>query len=320
MKNINLIFSALIFLFIYSCSENGTESDNISESEEQAAIQQVLDADDLIYEEVGDGDEDSYGVDDPSWLGGGFAKDGVRARFGRRISGREGNVEIILTSDTTATAYISRQFKGKFVSLTGAQTSDTSWSLNRFEKPLAHNVERVVNLKKYRDDAEIDRRNWKIESISMADGKSDPTTVSIVELIIYAEGQDSVVITNPTAYFQNGLNMFTFPRFTEVTVKVIVENTTANAIEWPSGSGSTENVRLHYGRNRQGHRAIKKFEYMGERSGYQVYQGTWTIQQFRGIHHAIIDVIDNGTILNDDEVAYPYSSATWGTPYVVTPF
>ncbi len=319
MMKLNLILSTLFFLSIYSCSENGTNSDGNSASEDEAAIQQVLEEDDLVYEEVGDGEEDSYGVDDPNWLGGGFAKNGIRARFGRKITSRSKNIEVVLTSDTTATAYVSRTFEGKFVSLTG-EWNDTSWSAQRFTKPLVHKVERVVNLQKYRDDAELERRNWKIESISMADGVSDPSTVSIIELVVYPEGQDSVVITNPTVYFMNGLNMFTFPRHSDVTVKVIVENTTANTIEWPAGSGSTENVRLHYGRNRQGHRGIKKFDYVGSRSGYQVYQGTWTIQQFRGIHHAVIDVIDNGTILNDDNVVYPYSSATWATPYVVTPF
>ncbi len=319
MKKLSLIFSTLLFLTFVAC-DNLTDSKNNSESEDQAAIQQVLENDDQIYEEIGDSDENSYGVDEPNWLGGELAKHGIRARFGRKITGREGNVEVILTSDTTATAYISRIFTGKFVSLTGEQTSDTSWSLQRFEKPLTHNIKRVVNLKKFRDDADIERRNWKIESVSMADGLSDPSTVSIIELIIYPENQDSVIITNPTEFFQNGINMFTFPRFDEVTVKVIVENLTANTIERPAGSGSTENVRLHFGRNRKGHRGIKKFDYVGTRSGYQVYQSTWTIKQFAGIHHAIVDVIDNGTILNKDDVAYPYSSATWGTPYVVTPF
>jgi len=320
MKKLSIILSTLIFLSIYSCSDDVNNSAKTSASEDEAAIQQVLENDEQIYEEIGDGDENTYGVNDPNWLGGGLAKDGIRARFGRRISGREGKVDVVLTSDTTATAYISRTFTGKFVSLTGEQTSDTSWSLQRFEKPLTHNVERVVNLWKFRDDAEIERRNWKIESVSMADGVSEPSTVSIFELIIYPEGQDSVIITNPTEYFQNGLNMFTFPRFKEVTIKVVVENNTANAIEHPAGSGSTENVRLHFGRNRRGHHAIKKLEYVGERSGYQIYQGTWIIQQFSGVHHAVIDVIDNGTILSEDDAAYPYSSATWATPYVVTPF
>jgi hypothetical protein len=320
MKKLSLIFSTLIFLSVYSCSDNGNNPNPNPSSEDEAAIQQVLENDDLVYDEVDDGDESNYSKDDPSWLGGGLAKEGIRAHFGRKINKKSGNIEIILTSDTTATAYISRKFEGNFVSLTGEQTSDTSWSLQRFSKPLTHKVERVVNLKKYRDDAEVERRNWKVESVSMGDGISDPSTVSIVELIVKPEGQDSVVITNPTEYFQNGLNMFTFIRFEDVTVRVIVENTTANKIEWPAGSGSTENVRLHYGLNRKGDRAIKKFEYIGERNGYQVYEGTWTIKQFRGIHHAVVDVIDNGTILKENETEYPYSSATWATPYVVKPF
>lgn len=319
MKKLSLILSSLIFLAFYACSDV-TESTNVSNSEDEAAIKAVLDADDLSYDELDDGTEESFGVDDPNWLSGGFEKDGIRMRFGRRITERAGNVDVVFTSDTTATAYVNRTFSGKFVSVTGELIGDTL-SLNRFEKPLVHHVERIVNLYKFRDDANLERRNWKIENISMAEGQARPTTVNIVELVILPEGQDSVVITNPTEYFINGVNLFTFPRFKDVTVRVKVENNTVDPVEYPAGSSSTENVRLHYGRNRLGHHAKRNFRYIGEDGmGYKIYEGTWTVQQFGGVHHAVIDVIDNGTILNQNEAMYPYSSSTWSTPYRVTAF
>lgn len=303
-----------------ACSNN-TDSTNSSTAEEEKAISQVLEADDMVYEEIGDATEDDYGVEDPSWLPGSLAKEGFRMRFGRKIEERKRNIEVVLTSDTTATAYISNTYKGQFVSLTGAWVDDTTFTLQRFSKPLEHQVERVVNLVKFRDDANLERRNWKRTSVSMADGKSVPNTIKIMELVITPENQDSIIITNPIDHFVDGVNILTLPRFTNVTVRVKIENNSSSLVEYPEGSGSTENVRLQYGRNRKGHHAKANFEYVGKDiDGYQVYEGHWQVRQFSGIHHAVIDVIDNGTILNENSADYPYNSATWGTPYLVTPF
>jgi hypothetical protein len=49
--------------------------------------------------------------------------------------------------------------------------------------------------------------------------------------------------------------------------------------------------------------------------GYNIYQGIWITGTREGIHHAVIDVIDNGTIMDDNESAFPYNAITWSTPY-----
>jgi hypothetical protein len=60
------------------------------------------------------------------------------------------------------------------------------------------------------------------------------------------------------------------------------------------------------------------FSYAGQDDeGNNVYKGQWTIGQWPGVHHAAIDVIDNGTIFDDDINTYPYNSTTWSTPYKV---
>jgi hypothetical protein len=52
--------------------------------------------------------------------------------------------------------------------------------------------------------------------------------------------------------------------------------------------------------------------------GMNVYEGNWVVGQWPGIHHAVIDIIDNGTIFDDDINTYPYNSTTWSTPYKVS--
>ncbi len=319
MKTLSFYLTLLAAFFMVACN-NANSTDDLSAEEE--AIKSVLDNDDLTYDDIGDPDENAIDSNDPNWEGGGVSlgKDGKRLRYGRIITSREGNVEVVFDGDTSATAYISRTFSGKFVTHSGELKNDTL-TLTRFEKPLTHTIERIVTLKKVRTDAAVERRNWRINSVTMADGKASPTQVSIVKLVLYPEGQDSMVITDPTATFFDGNNMLNLPRFTDIKVRVYVSNQTSNPVYYPVDTRATETVRLHYGRNRKGDRAIKFFEYMGQdNEGNNIYEGNWTIRQFAGYHHAVVDVIDNGTILEKDEETYPYSSATWGMPYHVSPF
>ncbi len=320
MKKISLFISALLFLSLAACNNLASSDSNLAAEEE--AIKSVLNSDDLTYDEIGDPDESSIDSNEPNWLGGTtFNKGGKhRLRYGRIITGREGNVEVVFDGDTAATAYISRSFTGKFVTHSGTLVNDTL-TLTRFEKPLQHNIERIVTLRKVRDDAAVERRNWRVSSVSMADGLSNPGDVFIKKLVVKPAGQDSLVITDPNATFFDGNNILNLPRFTEVTVRVYVQNNTANPVYFPVDTRATESVRLHYGRNRRGGRAIKFLQYVGEdNAGNKIYEGVWTVKQFAGYHHAVIDVIDNGTILEKDETAYPYSSATWGMPYHISPF
>jgi hypothetical protein len=323
MKQLSIILSLLLFLALIGCDL--TDSKTSAEAQDESAVVQLLNESDYIYTEVDDGDESTYDVDDPNWDNSmeKATADSTwkRAIFGRKITHRERNIEVVLTSDSTATAYVHWRFEGEFISLTGELAGD-SVSRNRFTKRLLHNENRIVNLVKINrrfmaDSAVYRHRGWKIESISLGDGLSEPNSINIVELAYQVEGEDRVVITDPLQFFFDRDNFFILPRNTMVRVQVKVDNQSPNKLEYPMGSGSYENVRLHYGRNRMGHHGKSGFSYDGQdENGYQVYSGAWRVAQFIGKHHAIVDVIDNGTIFNPDSSAY-YNSATWGTPYVV---
>ncbi len=321
MRTLIYFLSLSVFLTFIACSESTNGPDSSNQNQDEDAILTLLEEDERIYDQVADNSEAEMNDENRNWTGGGLAKDGlINARFGRILTRRtELNVEVIFSSDSTATAYIFRKFSGQFISLTGELNGDTL-SLNRFQKPMVHNVERVFNLVKV-DTVNSNRyRNWKIESISLADGKSENNSITIKEVTINADGQDPIVITEPTEYFLNGNNLFTFPRMTEVSVQVKVENTTANPVYFPTDTEATEILRLHYGRNRLGHHAKSRFTFVGKDGNLNVYEGKWTVQQFAGRHHAVIDAIDNGTIFDNDADMYPYNSATWSTPYRVKPF
>ncbi len=326
MKRLMYVSLGLVFLFLMSCKQNSVNGDDPQsewEKENSAEIQTVLEADsDLNFDAIDDGSEDNIDQDDPNWTGSGTLAKTTKTKmhFGRiRKHPVERTVQIVFDTDSTATAYVNTVNKGIFVVHTVKADSD-SITYKRFEKPMTHEVERVVHLMKVRD-TEHPRLNWKIKDISMKSGHSPNNTVEIVELSIMPTAGDSVVITDPLNYFMDGTNMFVYPRLTDVHLQVKVKNTSSNPMIYPEGTQATETVRLIYGRNMQGNFARKYFTWIGQDElGNNIYEGTWTVRQFRGMHHAVIDVIDNGTILSPDNDLYPYNSSTWSTPYRVTLF
>ncbi|MCD4693543.1 MAG: hypothetical protein K8R79_11555 [Calditrichales bacterium] len=327
MKRFMFLLIGFSFLMYFGCEKNTSSSEEISNDEQQ--ILSLLDSDssDLTYDAIDDGSEDDFS-DDPNWNpGDGESLDKVSCdppiiRFGRIARLKEKNIQIIIDSgDTTATAYIYKKLIGKFVVLKNVGQSGDTITVVRYEKPMTHEIERIVHLVKRPNNAPKRIWKWRIKDFSMADGYSNPdTSVQIVELTVTPEGMDPVVITDPLDFYQNGVNLFTFPRWTSVHLQVKVKNTSANPYVFPEGTDATELVLLHYGRNRCGHHGRTYFTWVAKEGDINIYKGQWTIKQFRGIHHAVIDVIDNGTIFESDENDYPYISNTWASPYRVTPF
>ncbi|MGD9897590.1 MAG: hypothetical protein AB7T22_00555 [Calditrichaceae bacterium] len=325
MKKILFIISGISMLFFAGCQNSSDPSvSGVDESANNEAIEYILEQDsvDVLFDPIDDVSEDNFG-DEPDWMAAKISdtsSDSVSYRFGR-IGTRpvERTIQIIYDTDTTATAYIYKKLEGKFIVIKKEILPDTL-QLTRYEKPMIHETNKIVHLKKIRN-TDQPRLNWKISDISLTEGNSPENTVEIVELTIMPSDQDDVVITDPLDYWLNGVNVFTFPRWTDVTLRVVVKNSSANKIEYPKGTLATEKVLLHYGRNRRGNHARTPLFWVGQNeNGNNVYEGTWTVKQFAGYHHAVVDVIDNGTILESDGDAFPYNSNTWSTPYRVTNF
>lgn len=323
MKKFAVLILGLSLLLTFSCQKSTTGSeDDLSQIEQQniAAIKTVLqDSAEISYDALDDGNEENIDSDGPNWGGSAtLAKTGwTRTHFGR-IATRpvERSIQVVLDTDSTATAYVYTKLKGLFI-VHKAELDSMSFSMDRYEKPMTHEVERIVHLKKINVSDTL-YRDWKIVDVSMKEGASPDNTVDIVQLDVVPSGMDSVVITDALNYFQDRRSVFTYKRGTKVKLRVTVKNTSANPMIYPEGTLSTESVRLHYGRNMAGNFARKNFKWVGQDAGgNNIYEGAWIIKQFPGVHHAVIDVIDNGTILSKDKDAYPYNSNTWATPYRV---
>jgi len=323
MKNIiSVTLIALIFI-IWGCSKDTTPTDSTLNDEDQI-MQEILNIEgssdeDYFYADIDEESEENF-VDS---FEDSFQKPIIPLRFGRvRLHPMVKNIRIVFTSDTSAEAHFYKVIRGKFVSLVADTTEADTLKIYKTIRPMGHEFERIVHFVKRGD-------RWMLKDFSMVLGNSlgvintvdseiVNSTLQIKKLII--EANDKVIkITDPLEYFQTRDDLFSYPHGTTIKLKVHVNNTTLNPVGFPGIPDQTEIVRLHHARHRfRRLHKINMFSYAGQDDeGNNVYEGKWIIGEWPGVHHAAIDVIDNGTIFDDDVNKYPYNSTTWSTPYKV---
>ncbi len=326
MNRILVILTGMLLVGIWGCSNNSTDPNTAAGDEQaiMAVIEEVenSDTEDYFYSNIDEEDESEFSTDD-----GMLQKPIIPLKFGR-IGLRPiiKDIRIVMTSDTTATAMFSKILRGKFV----IGTMDTDYNWVRINKKMGHEFKRIAHFVKRGSEGEDLKKRWKMKEFSMVLGQSlgvvdsnlVRNTVNISKLVV--ETDTTIEIDDPLTFMQTKQNVFAFTPGTEVTITVYVENNSENAIQVPAGKG-TELVRLHFARHRKWRNAnyykhgMRHLKWIAEENGMNVYQGTWTVKDHFRIHHAVIDVIDNGTIFDDDVDMYPYNSVTWSTPYQVKP-
>ncbi|GEM_PF-1715958 len=323
---LSLITILLMFAFVMTSCQKNTEP-LASEQSDDVTVQELAmsDEDDYLFDiGIDDGSEDAIKNGE---FGGGFGKistpiDSVW-RFGRHIT-RRGlrRLEIVRTAPDTFKVAMARELGGQFVIVEKFPGDSLSGdTLVLYRKPLQHVIRRkAIYVKRQPTDLPGRRRGWQLYAVSMGQGNSVPNhTIDITEIMVTTSGGDTLVFTDP---LNTLMNVEDIPRFVQdeiVTVRVKLNNLTGNPID-PEGNGSTETVLLHYGVNRR-HHVRKPFDFVGidPVTGEHIYEGSWTIgQEPFHVYHAVVDVIDNGTIYDSDNGVYPYNSTTWSTPYFVT--
>jgi len=330
MKRITYLSLILSLLIIWGCSKDSSpvsDEQALDELAIQNAIADIEDSEDgdYFYSNLDDGNENNF----PDIYGNSFTTLGKQIkplRFGRLARPIYGDVRIIFTSDTTAKVLFRKIMRGQFRIL-AADTSNDTIMVYPVNKKLGHEFQRIAFFAKRGEDSE-ERRGWKLvkfsmgfgESFSKEDSLTTHTDLTITKMIVQTDSIETT-ITDPLSFFQTKRSVFAFKPGTDVTVTVHVENALADSLKYifPEGTQGTELVRLHHARHRnQNYHAISRLEWIGQdQNGNNIYRGTWTTGHRFGIHHAVIDVINNGTILDDDVMLHPYNSVTWGTPYLI---
>ncbi len=245
-------------------------------------------------------------------------------RFGRKIDKRFPRTLVVRRiSRDSVMVYLERVLVGRFFIFEklNADSTDPD-TMAVYKKPLRHIVRRKAIFVKRTapvTDTNSDqtrRGHWRLAEISLTQGNSPHSTIRIEEVVIRTSNGDTLVFTHPLdtqIQIPDGLPTFERGETVEVTVRLI--NSTPNPVL--TDNGATETVLLHFGRNRK-HHGRKRFEFVGTDGDVHIYKGSWVVREpVARPYHAIVDVIDNGTIYDNDPEAYPYNSTTWGAPYRV---
>jgi len=305
-------------LAMTACSKNPespSSQEQFGSATDRAAIEASIQQDDLFNSQGLDDD----GEQSPDYDSGvsKVAEQINTIKFGRRAPFKFESVDIVFDSDTTATATITHSLNGKFFIL-AKDTSDSNVVGTLYSKDMVNTILRKAKLRKVRDTGN-DRRDWRVTAVSGAVASSPNPTITIAELTYENSDGTTLTITDPLSYFMN--RETGVPEFRRGdSVKVFVKLTNTN--EFPPAPGET--ALLRYGMDHQFHRARKRLNdegiYPDAVAGDGTYSGLYRVHGPRWahrLHHAGVDIIDNGTIY--DDVA-PYDAVAWSLPYMVRLF
>ncbi len=325
MKRLTIILSILLLILLTTACQEEQSAVLSSSDNDQEAVTEIATSKDeaLLFDAlVDDGSEDNM-FDGYSSFGSGVGKvsapiDSVW-RFGRKFDPFPRRVvrDVRFVTGDSAVVTVSRLFSGKFVVISKMEDSTGTNVITIYRKPMKHLHQRRAIFVK-RETPENGRR-WKLEAVSLGLGESRPeSTIEILEAHITSNLGLDYTITDPlNTFLGSRADIPTVVPGEEVTVVLKVLNNSLNPVVLDNGA--TETVLLHFGRNRD-HHARKRFRYIGQdpATGAQMYEGSWTVRQVADrYYHAAFDVIDNGTIYDDDATAYPYNALVWGLPYRV---
>ncbi len=322
MKRLTIILiMALAAMWWTGCENSSTAVSEDPESEINAMLQDELS--EYFVDEYGfvdsdsEDDEDALASTESSVAFGKIYDENMDVwRFGRIINPDSITRSIIINIENdTAKVQVRTNLEGRFLILEQL-AGDT---IVRHVKRLNHFLEKKAILVKNEDPGAF--RKWRLEEISGTVGNSPLNTVQIEKITVSSALTGRIyTFTDPlSSMYQIPEQLPLFPAGDVVTVRVEVSNSTPNPVELEDGS--TETVLLHYGLGINTPRIRKFIPFVGtDENGNKVYENSWTVVRpalFN--YHAVIDIIDNGTIFQADGVTYPYNSHTWGFPYRVIP-
>ena len=325
MKKLIIFFGSLLLILIaMACQEDQMAILSNSEDDQSVVTELATSEEEVLLFDalVDDGSEENM-YDGYSSFGSGIGK--VTApinsvwRFGRKFDPFPRRVvrDVRFVTRDSAVVTVNRLFTGKFVVISKEEDSTGTNVISIYRKPMKHLHQRRA-IYVTRASSESDGR-WKLEAVSLGLGESRPeSTIEILEAHISSNMGLDYTITDPlNIYLGSRAEIPKVVPGEEITVVIKVLNHTTNPVILDNGT--TETVLLHFGRNRN-HHARKRFHFVGQDpvTGANMYKGTWTVGQVADrFYHAAFDVIDNGTIYDDDSTTYPYNSLVWALPYHV---
>ena len=240
-------------------------------------------------------------------------------RFGRRGRRRLESVELDFSKEDSVIATIVHSFNGKFFILAKDTLEDGTVVDTLIKKDMENTMlTQAVVVKRGKRYAGLGgqharkHRKWRMHRISGSVVESPQTSLSIEWVQLVASDGSKWTVDDPFKFMLDVDQLPELERRDTVKVFVKVNNTS------PYAEKPGETVMLRCSANRGMMRARKAMrddgQYPDEIAGDGIYSGMFVVRGRRGMQHAFVDVIDNGTIYDDQ---LPYNSVAWGFTYLV---
>ena len=210
--------------------------------------------------------------------------------------------------DTVANAEVLESFTGTFVIV-----GTVNGVLDTVKKPFTESMHRYFRFVRVAN-TQHPRMNWRLDAISVLNGGTTNSTISITQLQVVPPSGDTITATDPDNYWmqvQHGWMRHPLPLWgfnTQVTVIATVHSTDTD----------TDLVMLHYvPRNFGLHRApMTKISETVDAGGafVRTYSAVLTIPgNDRKFSHVLVSATTNSSLYSSDSTKF--SSAIWGVPY-----
>ena len=318
MKNLKSISTMLISLFLMiflliGCNQENSIVQPNTPTNDKEALQKVVDSDEVIQSF-----EPNYNEDQAmQFIFGKVSAEIFPVKVGQRM--RRINREFNATVEgDSAFGTLKTTFEGMLYIIAAydsASANPFDTSLTLIQKPFTTTVTRNIIFKK-RDSLNSLMNGWKIVAVSLPEGGTLTDNISIKSMTVFLPNGDTLNVTSPNDYYLSRGEKLRhlipiFDRFEPVKVQVEVSSVYQDP----------DFVTLTYGgvfKTHGLHRAKRKFEMVSEEFDgtfyNRVYEGTWRVNQFPGIKHAIVNAFPRLVIFDDQA---PVESNSWGMPYIV---
>ena len=159
---------------------------------------------------------------------------------------------------------------------------------------------------------------WRIAAISLPEGGTLNSKITINEVKVYLANGDSLVVTDPNSYFLS--RGWGWRWRWRKQIPIINRNSPVKVqVYVTSAYADTDFVTLTHGCDPHGlHREKNRFYLVSSTqtgNGYdKVYEQTFETHQWPGYFHAVINATPRQVVTDDST---PVESNTWGIPYIV---
>jgi hypothetical protein len=310
IRNLLSILAFSFLIFVVGCNNSPTGPETSQSTTDQQAMLKAVEADSSISSF-----EPNYNEDAAMTVLGKTTTTIYPLKVGQKMRLVSRNFTYTTSGDTAYGTY-STTFEG--VLFIAASYDSANYKPDTLiQKPFTTIITRKIIFVTTGDTVHPSLK-WRIAAISLPEGGTMNSNISITKVTVFLPGGDTLVVTDPNSYFLSRGWGWRWRWWKQIPI--INRNSPVKVqVELNSAYADTDFVTLTHGCDPHGlHREKDRFYLVSSTqtgNGYdKVYEQTFITHQWPGYFHAVINVFPKQVVTDDST---PVESNTWGIPYIV---